>query len=138
MCHEWQQHFGHPPARHYHNMEWAEKMISVGLMPSNTGQFGGKITGSRMADYIIEDGPFARTAAEFVEAEGEVPYVDLTTARGGRPDRSKTKIHLSALRTSAMGSTELRGNLRPTKLRRRQDQIAAASGMIRGPREKLR
>jgi len=92
MCHEWQQHFGHPPARHYHNMEWAEKMISVGLMPSNTGQFGGKITGSRMADYIIEDGPFARTAAEFVEAEGEVPYVDLTTAQGGRPDRSKTKF----------------------------------------------
>jgi hypothetical protein len=85
MCHEWQHHFGHPPKRHYHNMEWAAKMMSVGLMPSHTGQAGGNFTGSHMSDYIIENGPFPRVAAAFVEAEGEVPYVDLTPAKRGRP-----------------------------------------------------
>jgi hypothetical protein len=58
MAHLWQHFFGKPSARGYHNREWAAKMITVGLMPSSTGMPGGKITGQKMSDYILRDGPF--------------------------------------------------------------------------------
>ncbi len=58
MCHLWQVDFGDPGRKGYHNKEWAEKMISVGLMPSTTGREGGKITGQNMSDYVMEGGEF--------------------------------------------------------------------------------
>jgi hypothetical protein len=42
----------------YHDREWARKMVEVGLMPSSTGRPGGKQTGMRMNDYVLETGPF--------------------------------------------------------------------------------
>ena len=48
MVHLWQQEFGSPSRSTYHNVEWANRMEKVGLMPSNTGQPGGKRTGQRM------------------------------------------------------------------------------------------
>jgi hypothetical protein len=33
-------------------------MKEVGLYPSSTGAVGGKETGQRMSDYIIDGGPF--------------------------------------------------------------------------------
>jgi hypothetical protein len=59
MTHVWQHHCGTPPARGYHNKEWAAKMKSIGLMPSSTGMVGGKETGARMSDYIIPGGAFS-------------------------------------------------------------------------------
>lgn len=58
MCHLWQQDLGKPSRKYYHNKEWAQKMIAIGLMPSHNGQVGGKTTGQRMNDYTIEDGLF--------------------------------------------------------------------------------
>lgn len=58
MVHCWQHFHGNPSRRFYHNVEWAKKMIAVGLMPSSTGEPGGKITGQFMGDYILKDGPF--------------------------------------------------------------------------------
>lgn len=67
MCHLWQMDFGTPARKGYHNKEWAEKMISVGLMPSTTGREGGKITGQNMSDYFIEDGHFVLTFKKIQE-----------------------------------------------------------------------
>jgi predicted SprT family Zn-dependent metalloprotease len=61
MCHVWQQEHGTPPRRCYHDREWSRKMQEVGLMPSSTGRPGGKTTGPKMSDYVIEGGPFARS-----------------------------------------------------------------------------
>ena len=36
MCHMWQFHFGKPSRYTYHNQQWANKMIAVGLMPSDS------------------------------------------------------------------------------------------------------
>lgn len=58
MVHCWQYCFGTPGRDYYHNREWAEKMMQVGLMPSSTGEIGGRITGQVMGDYIIEGGKF--------------------------------------------------------------------------------
>ena len=58
MCHVWQYEYGSASRRTYHNKEWAEKMESIGLMPSHTGHPGGNKTGQKMSDYPIEDGLF--------------------------------------------------------------------------------
>jgi len=58
MCHLWQQVFGKPSRAGYHNTEWGDKMKMVGLMPSNTGEPGGRQTGQQMADYPINNGNF--------------------------------------------------------------------------------
>jgi hypothetical protein len=59
MCHQWQYNFGNPTRVGYHNKEWAEKMIEIGLMPSSTGKEGGNIVGQKMADYVIVKGIFS-------------------------------------------------------------------------------
>lgn len=53
MCHHWQHVKGKPSRTGYHNKEWADKMIEVGLMPSHTGKVGGKLTGQNMTHYIM-------------------------------------------------------------------------------------
>lgn len=63
MTHQWQAHCGTPSRNAYHNREWAEKMESIGLMPSNTGIPGGKKTGQQMTHYIISGGLFERVCA---------------------------------------------------------------------------
>lgn len=68
MTHLWQHHFGNPGRGRYHNREWADKMNSLGLHPSDTGEPGGRETGDLMAHYIVADGAFARAFAEFSSA----------------------------------------------------------------------
>lgn len=69
MTHLWQHHFGKPGRGRYHNLQWADRMITIGLMPSDTGLPGGKITGDHMGDYPIDGGPFLATLAA-LEAVG--------------------------------------------------------------------
>lgn len=66
MAHLWQQHFGKPSRNGYHNKEWGSKMDELGLSPSSTGQPGGKRTGQSVSHYIVEGGPYARSAAELL------------------------------------------------------------------------
>jgi hypothetical protein len=93
MCHLWQAHFGQPSRKSYHNQEWAAKMQEIGLMPSSTGQPGGKTTGQHMGDYVIAGGPFAK-AAKALKAQGfklawydrAVELADAATGAAGGKD----------------------------------------------------
>jgi predicted SprT family Zn-dependent metalloprotease len=58
MVHLWQNEFGKPSHSSYHNKQWANKMESIGLMPSDTGQPGGARTGQHMTHYVIPGGAF--------------------------------------------------------------------------------
>ena len=69
QVHQWQFQFGRPSLRTYHNREWAEKMLSIGLVPSDTGRPGGRMTGQKMADYPDESGKFMRIARELLETK---------------------------------------------------------------------
>ena len=69
MTHLWQKHYGKSGRGRYHNKQWADKMESIGLMPSNTGKPGGKRTGDQMLDYVIEGGPFSK-ATDRLSSEG--------------------------------------------------------------------
>lgn len=77
MCHLWQQHFGKPGRRGYHNKEWADKMEAIGLMPSDTHKPGGKRTGEHMGDYIIEDGLFMQAARNLLRTEFSIHWYDV-------------------------------------------------------------
>lgn len=66
MVHCWQHCFGKPGRSCYHNKEWAEKMQSIGLHPSSTGEPGGAITGQHMSDYPDEAGGFLQACQSLV------------------------------------------------------------------------
>lgn len=75
MAHLWQHHFGTPPDR-YHDKEWAGKMEAIGLMPSHTGQPGGRRTGQKMADYIIDGGLFMQATEALMAQNFRFPWGD--------------------------------------------------------------
>lgn len=66
LCHHWQHSFGKPSRHGYHNKEWAKQMESIGLMPSTTGEPGGKKVGNKMSDYVIAGGRFEEKAKSFL------------------------------------------------------------------------
>ena len=83
MVHLWQHHYGEPGRGRYHNAEWADKMESIGLMPSSTGRPDGKRTGDRMADYIIEGGVFEHAITAVKKAGFELKWMDRFIAMPG-------------------------------------------------------
>jgi hypothetical protein len=76
MVHNWQHCFGSPSRSGYHNKEWADKMEEIGLMPSSTGNVGGKKTGQKMSDYPIPAGEFELAAKAFIRKSRGLPWID--------------------------------------------------------------
>ncbi|CAH2802842.1 MAG: zinc metalloproteinase Mpr protein [uncultured Paraburkholderia sp.] len=76
MVHAWQAHFGKPGRRGYHNKEWAAKMEEVGLMPTSTGEPGGKKIGEHMTHYIVAGGRFDHSCAELLTREFTLSWLD--------------------------------------------------------------
>ena len=77
QCHLWQQVHGSRKSRHgYHNREWAAKMESIGLMPSQTGEPGGRKTGQQMSDYPVSHGPFLMACRSLAEKGFKLSWVD--------------------------------------------------------------
>jgi predicted SprT family Zn-dependent metalloprotease len=93
MVHLWQQDFGRPSRRGYHNGEWAAKMQEVGLIPSSTGEPGGARVGQRVSHYIEAGGCFAR-AFEAMPAEFLLPWScgELEEGRGKEGPRARNKV----------------------------------------------
>ena len=76
QAHQWQRRFGTAPRRGYHDQEFAAKMETIGLMPSNTGTPGGKITGDQMSHYIMADGPFIHACKELLQTSFVILWYD--------------------------------------------------------------
>lgn len=131
MCHLWQSHFGTPSRRTYHNQEWGNKMISIGLQPSNTGKEGGKTTGQQMMEYPIADGLFLTVCNDLIEDQvfsklwydisvnlgtKEVTTGDLLNAPvtfddaevpQATPDKSKIKYQCPVCKSNVWGKQDL-------------------------------
>ena len=56
-------------------------MQSIGLMPSDTGEPGGKRHGQQMTHYIIEGGPFDLSSKELIEQGRMLSWIDVVTKR---------------------------------------------------------
>lgn len=69
MVHLWQFEFGRGSRSPYHNREWADKMETLGLIPTDTGKLGGQRTGTSMTHLIVEGGPFQESARRFLQRE---------------------------------------------------------------------
>jgi predicted SprT family Zn-dependent metalloprotease len=89
MVHLWQHHKGNPGRGGYHNKEWAEYMVDVGLMPSDTGLPGGKQTGQKVSHYIIEGGDFQTVCAELLAGGFTLPYIELWSTDKPKTVRAK-------------------------------------------------
>jgi predicted SprT family Zn-dependent metalloprotease len=76
MVHLWQHHFGSPPRKSYHDKEWARKMREIGLIPTATGEIGGKETGQKMAHLITEGGQFQRVCQSLLASHPAILYSD--------------------------------------------------------------
>lgn len=76
MVHQWQHDFGKVGKSTVHNREWADKMLAVGLCPSETGLPGGRMTGRRMDHYIIDGGPFHRACEALLASEFALRWID--------------------------------------------------------------
>jgi hypothetical protein len=74
QTHQWQTQFGKPSLRTYHNRQWANKMLAIGLTPSSTGKPGGAQTGQHMADYPTEGGLFLKIASEILEKSSLISW----------------------------------------------------------------
>jgi predicted SprT family Zn-dependent metalloprotease len=87
-----------PPTGGYHDVRWADKMESIGLMPSDTGKPGGNRVGYRMDHYIIPDGEFDR-AFESMPVEAQLPWtcgVDEDALKGKKGKEAKAKAKAEA------------------------------------------
>jgi hypothetical protein len=94
MVHLWQHHYGNPPRKSYHDKEWARKMREIGLIPTATGEKGGKETGQQMAHLIAEGGQFQRACASLLASHPAILYSDRALAENNIRKKklaSKTK-----------------------------------------------
>ena len=91
MCHVWQQAYGEPSRRGYHNRQWAVKMREVGLQPTSTGQPGGMETGQAVTHYILPEGRFAKAYAQLASSGFQLHWQSIP-ASGGKMNSSKRKF----------------------------------------------
>ena len=97
MEHAWQQAFGQPSRRAYHNREWAQKMKSLGLHPSSTAASGGDETGEKVSHYVVPDGPFAVACARLLAGGFKLHWQASPRAGGeGRSSTTRRKFTCAA------------------------------------------
>lgn len=89
MCHLKQHHFGKPSRNGYHNKQWAGMMLRVGLVPTDTGAEGGKITGQNVTHYIERSGKFQRSCYKLTDAGFIIPWLANTGGQGGKKKKAK-------------------------------------------------
>jgi ssDNA-binding Zn-finger/Zn-ribbon topoisomerase 1 len=89
MVHAWQHHFGKPGRLGYCNREWAAQMRKIGLIPTDTGQPGGKETGQRMSCYVEQGGAFEHACRAFLADNEVVFYHDRENEGKAAPQTSR-------------------------------------------------
>lgn len=121
MVHVWQQTYGRPPRRCYHDKEWAAKMKEIGLQPSTTGEPGGKETGQSVTHYLIPGGPFTRAYAKLA-ATGltKLAVCSVRWRRAQEEGGQQNQVHLSYLWRERLGQTGYTTDLRCLLRRRRR------------------
>jgi hypothetical protein len=101
LAHQWVHRCLGKRITGYHCKAWGRKMKAIGLMPSNTGQPGGKQTGYQMTHYAIPGGKFMGVVAA-LEVQGFAitwgRFQQALDAAGKPPvqdDTSKGKVKLA-------------------------------------------
>lgn len=99
MVHLWQQHFGKPGRGNYHNQQWADKMVNIGLEPQDHKT--GKQVGQHVSHSIAANGRFASVCADFL-AQGPITlYSDCGISSNAKKKSKKNKIKYTCLDCSS-------------------------------------
>lgn len=107
MAHVWQFHLGQPGRAGYHNKEWGARMESIGLIPSDTGQPGGKRTGQRVTHYIVDIGPFNQSARKLLSGPFRLNWQSVESSSQGKRTESKVKYTCPNCGANAWGKPAL-------------------------------
>ena len=106
MVHHWQTHFGNPGRGRYHNQEWADKMESLGLVATHTGNPGGRRVGQRMTHYIVIQGLFELACEELFRGGMRLEWQSREwDPKGSKARNSKTKYTCPQCRQNAWAKT---------------------------------
>ncbi len=145
MVHLWQNHFGHPSRACYHNSEWADKLESLGLVPSDTGEPGGNRTGQTMSEFVVAGGRFEFVTQRLLADGFEISWLDrfpaqppsrpawpLSLIQANEPqpghwlemaqDEEEREEHEVALRAMAEACIPLNKSHRELQLETREDE----------------
>jgi predicted SprT family Zn-dependent metalloprotease len=108
MCHLWQKYHGKPGRSRYHNQEWAEMMLQVGLHPTNDGTPTGMMTGDKVSHFIIEGGKFDLACEQLLE-KIKIAWVDrwTGTSRSDSKQKNKTKYICPVCHLNVWGKPEI-------------------------------
>lgn len=79
MTHLNQRMFGTPPERSYHDHEFKDMMMDVGLVTSQSGKPNGKQVGQKMTEYIFKGGKFLEVSIELLDMGFELPIYERHT-----------------------------------------------------------
>lgn len=102
MAHLWQHHFGKAGEGTYHNKEWAAKMDALGLIPTDTGEPGGKRTGRRVTHIIQAGGAFQRECQALLNDGLILPYVERDNDDGdGEDEQAAAKAAKKAAKAAS-------------------------------------
>lgn len=94
MTHLEQEEFGTPGKKGHHNLAWVQLMLRVGLIPSVTGEPGGKQTGRKMTHYIDPEGVFVDALKQLTDTGFDLPYFTQPVSKEAgakKKDLSKVK-----------------------------------------------
>lgn len=108
MTHLWQFHFGKPSRGGYHNKQWSARMEEVGLMPSHTGEAGGKKTGQQMTHYIIKGGAYDTKWKALIRSGYKLDYQDRQPIRPQSPRKLKVRYACPECSIHVWGKSDLR------------------------------
>jgi predicted SprT family Zn-dependent metalloprotease len=106
MCHQWQFDHGKPPRSGYHDTQWATKMMEVGLVPSDTGEPGGKTVGQGMSHYIMDGGAFSH-AIERMPEDCALPWLSSLESKKSKKAAKKVKYRCVTCRAQVWGKAGL-------------------------------
>jgi len=109
MVHTWQAHHGKVSRGGYHNKEWADKMETIGLMPTTTGEEGGKKTGQAVTHYIIDGGQFDISCKKFMSNGARLNWQSYNPEGRKKTAKKKNKIKYTcpSCNANAWGKPEI-------------------------------
>lgn len=90
MTHLEQQEYGKPGKKGHHNREWAGLMERIGLIPTDTGELGGKKTGRKVTHYIDPEGPFDKAFDALMPFD--LPYFTKPREAAGAKKKDLSKV----------------------------------------------
>ncbi len=76
MVHLWQYHYGDAGRGRYHNKEWADKMLRIGLHPTDDMTMNGKMVGDQVTHIILPSGAFKASCSRLLASGFELTWHD--------------------------------------------------------------